>query len=105
MIDLNRVQQLRSEIGEDDFREVADLFFAEIDEVVCRLAHSPDPAGLEADLHFIKSSALNLGLSRLSNLCRQGERAAAAGREKNVDLGPILTAYRDSKSAFARLTG
>ncbi len=105
MIDLDRVQQLRDEIGEEDFREVADLFLAEIDEVVARLESAPDPATYEADLHFIKSSSLNLGFRKLSELCQHGERAAADGDGASIALAPILSAYRDSKAAFAELTG
>ena len=67
MIDHDRIEQLRSEIGEEDFQDVANLFFVFIYEVVARLEQSPDPAGYEGDLHFIKSSALNLGLCRLSS--------------------------------------
>ena len=105
MIDLDRLQQLRTAIGEEDFHAVADLFLTEIDEVVARLQTNPDPATYEADLHFIKSSSLNLGFRKLSELCQHGERAAADGKGASVAIAPILSAYRDSKAAFAALTG
>ena len=44
----------------------------------------------EEDLHFIKSSALNLGFSNLSALCQAGERQAASGEAGGVDLAPVF---------------
>jgi HPt (histidine-containing phosphotransfer) domain-containing protein len=101
MIDWTRVQELREEIGEEDFAEVVEMFLTEIDEVMERLKTAPDPANYEADLHFVKSSALNLGFKQLSAICQAGERQAAGGAARSVDLGPIFVAYADSKAAFA----
>ncbi len=100
MIDWNRVNELKDEIGEDDFAEVAEMFIAEVEEVIDRLKAAPDPALFEADLHFIKSSALNLGFAELSALCQTGERQAATGEADNVNLGPIFASYHASKDAF-----
>lgn len=100
MIDWSRVQELKDEIGEEDFAEVADMFLTEIDEVVARLKAAPDPANYEADLHFVKSSALNLGFDQLSVLCQAGERQAATGAAESVDLTPIFVVYDASKAAF-----
>lgn len=100
MIDWARVQDLKDEIGEEDFAEVVDMFMAEVEEVISRLNAMPDLAAYEADLHFLKSSALNLGFSELSALCHDGERRAAAGQAAGVDLGPIFAAYAAAKAAF-----
>jgi len=100
MIDWTRVRELKDEIGEEDFDEVAEMFIAEVDEVIDRLKAAPDPARYEADLHFIKSSALNLGFSDLSALCQTGERQAAGGDTDGVDLGAVFTTYDASKAAF-----
>ena len=100
MIDWTRVRELKDEIGEEDFDEVAEMFIAEVDEVIDRLKAAPDPARYEADLHFIKSSALNLGFSDLSALCQTGERQAAGGSTDEVDLGAVFTTYDASKAAF-----
>jgi len=60
------------------------MFLAESDEAVARLlAGKPDPT-LEADLHFLKGSALNLGFQHLAALCSAGEKRAAAGVPVNV---------------------
>ncbi len=100
MIDWDRVRELKDEIGEEDFAEVAEMFIAEVEEVIHRLKAAPDPACFEADLHFIKSSALNLGFSDLSALCQAGERRAASGDAGSVDLAPVLACYAASRAAF-----
>ena len=100
MIDWARVDELKTAIGEEDFAEVAEMFLAEIDEVVERLQAAPNPASYEADLHFVKSSALNLGFVELSALCQAGERRAAAGQAESVALDPVFAAYTASKAEF-----
>ncbi len=86
MISWERVRELRDEIGEDDFCEVVDLFLEEVEEVLARLRAEPNPASYEADLHFLKGSALNLGFQALGALCRDGEvRAAAKGDRTRRD--------------------
>jgi len=100
MIDWARVHELKDEIGEEDFGEVAEMFIAEVEEVIDRLKAAPDPARYEGDLHFIKSSALNLGFSDLSDLCQEGERQAATGNASGIDLAPVFASYTASKAAF-----
>lgn len=100
MIDWTRVQELKDEIGEEDFAEVAEMFIAEVDEVIDRLKTAPAPDAYEADLHFLKSSALNLGFAEMSALCEAGERAAAQGRADSVDIASVIASYEASKAAF-----
>jgi HPt (histidine-containing phosphotransfer) domain-containing protein len=100
MIDWSRVDELRSEIGAEDFGDVVALFFEEADEVAARLAAAADRGGIEGELHFLKGSALNLGLAELAALCQAGERAARGGQGAAVDLAAILACYRASKAAF-----
>ena len=99
MIDWERVHELRLEIGPDDFGEVVAMFLEEADEVVSRIPTLSDAPSIERDLHFLKGSALNLGLVDLAQICQAGERTAAAGRT-DVDLGQIVTAYQSSRRAF-----
>lgn len=105
MIDWERVQELREEIGDEDFAEVAEVFLEEVDEVIGRLRTSPDPANFEEDLHFLKGSALNLGFQALSKLCQEGERQAATGHAGEVALGPVFDTYAASREAFAAGAG
>ena len=100
MIDWDRVDCLRSEIGAEDFKEVFALFLEEVEEVVERLQTAPDPERYEADLHFLKGGALNLGFSALSDICQKGESAAARGQAASVDVRPVVTLYFASKQAF-----
>ncbi len=99
MIDWARVNELRDEIGADDFDEVATMFLEEADEAIARLDAAKGAKSLESDLHFLKGSALNLGFQRLADLCQIAERLAAAGSVE-VDLAAVIDAYEASKCAF-----
>ncbi len=100
-INWDRVHELRDEVGPEDFDEVVTLFLEEVSEAMDRLRRPSDVTGLDADLHFIKGSALNLGFDALAGLCHQGERAAAEGRAGQVDLGEIVEAYTKSLADFS----
>lgn len=99
MIDWARVSELREEIGEEDFAEVVDLFLEEVDSVIGTL--SAGMTDLEAQLHFLKGSALNLGFRVFSELCQQGETAAAEGQGASVDVARVCSVYAASRSEFA----
>jgi histidine phosphotransfer protein HptB len=100
MIDWDRVDALRDEIGDDDLAEVVALFLEETDAVAERLSGSSPAARLEADLHFMKGSALNLGFADLARACADGERQARSGTPPVDALPAILALYGASKSAF-----
>lgn len=98
MIDWDRVASLRDEIGAMDFAEVVEMFLGEADEVVGRLrVGKPDPT-LEAELHALKGSALNLGFAELALLCSSGERQANVG--ERVDLARVTLSYAESRLEF-----
>lgn len=99
MIDWARVTELREEIGEEDFAEVVDLFLEEVDAVIQTL--TPGMDDLEAQLHFLKGSALNLGFDAFSALCQAGETAAGAGAGGDVDIASIRSVYTASRAEFA----
>ncbi|MFN3846361.1 MAG: Hpt domain-containing protein [Paracoccaceae bacterium] len=99
MIDWARVHELRSEIGADDFGDVAALFLEEADEVVGRLSHLTDAASMERDLHFLKGCALNLGFSELAKICQSGERRAASGIT-DIFMSDVAGVYSQSRTAF-----
>lgn len=104
MIDWHRVTELRSEIGAEEFREVAEMFLEETDEVIAALRDSPTPPDLRKQLHFLKGSALNLGFCEMAGLCSQGERLASVGEGEKVDLPTLISLYDKSRAAFvARL--
>ena len=97
MIDWTRIKDLRSEIGEDDFLEVVAMFLEETDEVVGQLDGAPDLPAVESRLHFLKGSALNLGLTDLAALCQTGERSAACGNAASVDLRAVTACFQTAK--------
>ncbi|SFN41507.1 Hpt domain-containing protein [Roseovarius lutimaris] len=100
MIDWNRVQDLRDEIGAEAFGEVVELFLEEVDGEIDKLRALSDRSDLEGQLHFLKGSALNLGFTAFSDLCHAGEMASATGQQDTVDLAEVLSCYDASKSAF-----
>ncbi|MBN2631241.1 MAG: Hpt domain-containing protein [Rhodobacteraceae bacterium] len=99
MIDWERMHDLCSEIGPDDFDEVVSLFLDEADTVVSRIPTLTDARAIERDLHFLKGSALNLGFADLANICQAGERSAASGHS-DIDLHHIVATYQRSRQSF-----
>jgi HPt (histidine-containing phosphotransfer) domain-containing protein len=100
MIDWERVKELRSEIGAEDFDEVVGLFLEEAEQVLARLSLDAGAMSLAADLHFLKGAALNLGFAALSVLCQDGERRANAG-DLSVDLAGLRATYLACRESFA----
>ena len=94
------VKELRSEVGDEDFREIVSLFLDEAEEVVSRLKSKPALDSIEAELHYLKGAALNFGFVRLSDLCRKGELTARKGAPETVDLPAIIASYEESLDAF-----
>lgn len=95
MINWAHVDELKAEMGEA-FDEVVAMFLEEAGEVVARLENSAEPARYQADLHFLKGAALNLGFDRFAELCAEGEATAAAGQPEQVALPEITESYRAS---------
>ena len=100
MINWQRVDELREEIGAEDFLEVVELFLEEVQEVIDRLRESPDPARFEEDMHFLKGSAVNLGFQNFADLCAAGEKNAAAGQTALVDATVVIGSYDASRRQF-----
>ncbi len=102
MIDWKRVEELRQEIGADGFAEVADMFLDEADQAVRTLISGLAAEEVEGQLHFLKGSALNLGLADLAAICQDGERKAAAGYGALVDVGRVAAVYHSSRALLLR---
>ncbi len=100
MIDWTRVAELRDEIGIDDFGEVVEIFLEEVDEEIAILRADCPPNELEAKLHLLKGSALNLGFYAFAALCQQGETAADAARCEDIDLPATLASFDTSRAEF-----
>jgi len=100
MINWDKINMLRDDIGEEDFPLVVDIFIEEVSEIIDTLRTAPRAETLGADLHALKGSALNLGFETFAQLCQIGETAAASGKADTIDLPPILECYDASKAIF-----
>lgn len=100
MIDWDRVNELRNEVGAEDFQEVFEMFLEEVEETMGRMVSVPNPAVLEEDMHFLKGSALNLGFKDFSNLCEIGEKTAKTEQTETISLDEVWEVYAASKIAF-----
>lgn len=100
MIDWERVKTLQEEVGAEDFDEVIELFFAEVEGVIDGLPESADAKTVAENLHFLKGAALNLGFLELSNHCQENERSARESDAETLSFGEVGAIYRASKSAF-----
>jgi HPt (histidine-containing phosphotransfer) domain-containing protein len=103
VISTARLDELKSEVGADDFAEIVSLFIAESDGIVGRLGGASTAAEAEELLHALKGSALNLGFDDLAALCREGEgrEAGSAGWRTRVDR--IVAVYEASKISLSAL--
>lgn len=98
MINWARVVDLRTEVGEDAFQEVLDLFLEEMHDAMARLVAGPDPAHLGDELHFVRGAALNLGLREFCVLCQRMEHATRINGE--VEVAPLVDCYNRSRQAL-----
>ncbi|MCO4776140.1 MULTISPECIES: Hpt domain-containing protein [Lentibacter] len=94
MINWNKADELREDIGVDDFGEIVEVFLQEVEEELATLTDKP-VAELPASMHFLKGSALNLGFEDFAEKCRQGERAA-----NQIEISALLSCYNASKKQF-----
>lgn len=100
MIQWTRVNELREEVGAEDFDEVVDLFLEEVEEVIQDLSPDSTANQMEQHLHFLKGSALNLGFRTFSDLCQDGESRSAKGETGTINLTAIIEGFEQSKTAF-----
>ncbi len=100
MIDWKRVEELQEEIGADGFAEVTAMFLVEAEGAVKALLRVIPAEEVEGQLHFLKGSALNLGLSELAAICQDGERLAAAGEGMLVDVSLVASVWRASRAGL-----
>lgn len=101
MLDWNRINELRAEVGDDEFQLILELFLDEVEGVLMRLSRR-NALRLETQLHFLKGCAWNLGFSDFGSLCDQGERRAAEGLPLQVCTQALLQCYSESKQALMR---
>lgn len=86
-VDWDRLNDLRADIGEEDFADVALLFVAELQETLQGLTPSTATA---SDFHFLRGSAANLGFVALVAACTRAEEACNNGAAP--DIGAVSDA-------------
>jgi len=94
MIEWQRVNELRDEVGNDDFPKIVTVFLDEVDEVIARITIRIT----QEDMHFLKGSAWTLGFSDTGTLCREGEDMMKGRLPKTPALEPILTAFHAERA-------
>lgn len=92
-MDWARMEELRSEVGAEALDEIVDMFVMEMSELIEKLKTAPDPDMLEADLHFLRGSALNLGFDPLADACHAAEALLRQGDAARVDLRAVIDTY------------
>lgn len=100
MINWDRIKELRTEIGDEDFSEVVQIFLEEVEEGLTLLKACKTVEGRRKSLHFLKGSALNLGFQSFSSLCQTEEITASEGLGNQATLDRLVTCYEKSKRAF-----
>ncbi|MBT8475023.1 MAG: Hpt domain-containing protein [Rhodobacteraceae bacterium] len=101
MISWKRMDELRAELGDDDFEEVVGLFLDEVEGALQRLAATQSASALQEDLHALRGSALNLGMQQLATLCREAETMLERGDPGLPDIAPIAAAFDASRALLA----
>ncbi len=101
MLDWDRIDELRHEVGEEEFQLILELFLDEVEGVLMHLSRR-DALRLETNLHFLKGCAWNLGFAQFGNLCGDGERRASEGQAGEVCFETLLHCYSESKQALMR---
>jgi histidine phosphotransfer protein HptB len=99
MIDTGRIDQLREEVGTEDLAEVVALFCEEVEEVLAML----DQVATVEQLHFLKGSALNIGLSEVSAICLAEEERLRDDPQARPRVEDIRAAYFTARPALHAL--
>ncbi|WP_167626591.1 Hpt domain-containing protein [Paracoccus luteus] len=92
---------MHRELGEPEFRTILELFLDEIEAAVRRPA-AAGTAEFEAQLHFLKGSAWNIGLSDFGALCQVCEALAIRGCADQVDPATLAECYALSRQVLMR---
>ena len=95
MLDHQKINQLRKDLGAEGFAEIVDIFFAEVEEVFGRIQADGASA---TDMHFLKGSGANVGFTAFSKTCQIVEHSLNEGGR--ADLDAVRRSFAKSKQAF-----
>ncbi|MBT0957679.1 Hpt domain-containing protein [Alphaproteobacteria bacterium KMM 3653] len=85
MADWDQLKDLQEMLGTEDCLVLVDMFEAEAKPVLGQFHKGDTLNSPDQDLHFIKGSALNLGLNKLADACAELENTVATGAKVNAD--------------------
>ena len=100
MIDWIRIDELRDEVGQDDFGDIVGVFFEEAQEALENLRRADTVVTLLGQLHFLQGSALNLGFSNFAAICRKEENSLQKDPSYKVEIDKIYAEFSSSKKQF-----
>ncbi|WP_425092384.1 Hpt domain-containing protein [Tropicimonas sp. S265A] len=98
MIDWERVEELISEIGSEDFGEVVELFLEEVDAAMGDLVAGGNVEATQQTLHLVKGCAWNLGFAELGKICAAQEDLGDP--LSTATAAHLQTTYATSRAAF-----
>lgn len=100
LIDWDEVRALKDGVGDADFIEITQMFFAEAQMLLLRLSGAGDPDAQARDLHNLKGVAANLGLRGLSRACAVAELELET-RPGSLDGSGLVAMFERSLQALA----
>lgn len=108
VIDPGAIQRLRKWGGVGLPRRMIEIFLMHSAERIVQIRdgiEAKDAAAAETGAHSLKSSAGNVGASRLQALCQAAEMLAEAGDFGGLKglVGEIESAHRDAKEELERI--
>lgn len=101
MIDWIRIEELRQDVGDDEFGVILRLFLDEFEGVLDRLQEH-DLARLPADLGFLRDCAQTLGFHAFGILCGAAERRLTGQGATGIDRTALLQCYAASRQELIR---
>jgi two-component system OmpR family response regulator len=109
-VDLARLEQLRTVVGEAEFRRVAETFMADLERRIAAMAQlnaAGDHAALVVEAHTLKGTAGSYGFAGVSTLAKQLETACAGGDGAAVAdaLDALGVGIRESTARVAESFG
>lgn len=100
MVDAERITELIQEIGEEDLILVFGMFAAEAERTIDSLGTGLPAPDCAKAIHFLRSGALNIGLT---SLARQADEFTAATPEQAAEKSEHLMAALHRSIAQAGL--
>jgi hypothetical protein len=95
MIDMVRLRELCEEIGSEDVGLIIDVYLEEAEEVLEGIQPDTDPGERSRSLHFLRSGALNLGLTEFAGIATEAnpeEAMLEVFRRTRDAVGTLWTA-------------